>query len=378
MMQKNTVWRKGFAFILSVLVVVIFIPSLFSIPLEFVIMNSETYAAIYEEETLVETGQEAFTSFIASTLTDPGENEIVPPIFNDAEKIGNVLQPYVTGEWVKEQLMSVTQQLLQFLNFQTPFGIVDVNLSALQESIATDQEKIVEDLYASYPACDEKDLQSLSSDAVNIIALPACDPPTEIKDDVTKIVSTYIEKYLFAIPQTYKINIEDSLRGNAQDTLLSYSIFRWTLRLLPIALILLLIGIALLLRKNVKEMRTWMGKLLLTVSIISILAVLVLLIGSEQFTAVFINRVMTADAGAFGALLLRGLQSVTYRTLLWMGIISIGFLCAGLLILFLNREKKERMPETDLEEEFVEPPEEIMQEKKELIEETFDETEEEE
>ncbi len=378
MMQKNTVWRKGFAFILSVLVVVIFIPSLFSIPLEFVIMNSETYAAIYEEETLVETGQEAFTSFIASTLTNPGENEIVPPIFDDTEKIGNVLQPYVTGEWVKEQLMSVTQQLLQFLNFQTPFGIVDVNLSALQESIATDQEKIVEDLYASYPACDEKDLQSLSSDAVNIIALPACDPPTEIKDDVTKIVSTYIEKYLFAIPQTYKINIEDSLRGNAQDTLLSYSIFRWTLRLLPIALILLLIGIALLLHKNVKEMRTWMGKLLLTVSIISILAVLVLLIGSEQFTAVFINRVMTADAGAFGALLLRVLQSVTYRTLLWMGIISIGFLCAGLLILFLNRGKKERMPETDLEEEFVEPPEEIMQEKKELIEETFDETEEEE
>lgn len=378
MMQKNSVWRKGFAFILSVLVVVIFIPSLFSIPLEFVIMNSETYAAIYEEETLVETGQEAFTSFIASTLTDPGENEIVPPIFNDAEKIGNVLQPYVTGEWVKEQLMSVTQQLLQFLNFQTPFGIVDVNLSALQESIATDQEKIVEDLYASSPACDEKDLQSLSSDAVNIIALPACDPPTEIKDEVTKIVSNYIEKYLFAIPQAYKINIEDSLRGNAQDTLLSYSIFRWTLRLLPIALILLLIGIALLLRKNVKEMRTWMGKLLLTVSIISILAVLVLLIGSEQFTAVFINRVMTADAGAFGALLLRVLQSVTYRTLLWMGIISIGFLCAGLLILFLNREKKERMPEADLEEEFVEPPEEIMQEKKELIEETFDETEEEE
>lgn len=378
MMQKNSVWRKGFAFILSVLVVVIFIPSLFSIPLEFVIMNSETYAAIYEEETLVETGQEAFTSFIASTLTDPGENEIVPPIFNDAEKIGNVLQPYVTGEWVKEQLMSVTQQLLQFLNFQTPFGIVDVNLSALQESIATDQEKIVEDLYASYPACDEKDLQSLSSDAVNIIALPACDPPTEIKDEVTKIVSNYIEKYLFAIPQAYKINIEDSLRGNAQDTLLSYSIFRWTLRLLPIVLILLLIGIALLLRKNVKEMRTWMGKLLLTVSIISILAVLVLLIGSEQFTAVFINRVMTADAGAFGALLLRVLQSVTYRTLLWMGIISIGFLCAGLLILFLNREKKERMPEADLEEEFVEPPEEIMQEKKELIEETFDETEEEE
>ena len=94
-------------------------------------MNSETYAAIYEEETLVETGQEAFTSFIASTLTDPGENEIVPPIFNDAEKIGNVLQPYVTGEWVKEQLMSVTQQLLQFLNFQTPFGIVDVNLSGV-------------------------------------------------------------------------------------------------------------------------------------------------------------------------------------------------------------------------------------------------------
>ena len=57
---------------------------------------------------------------------------------------------------------------------------------------------------------------------------------------------------------------------------------------------------------------------------------------------------------------------------------GIGFLCAGLLILFLNRGKKERMPETDLEEEFVEPPEEIMQEKKELIEETFDETEEEE
>jgi len=181
---------------------------------------------------------------------------------------------------------------------------------------------------------------------------------------MTAMIGAYVEEFLYKIPQEYRLDIETTLNPNISEPLFSYSIMRWTFRIFPIALLILLIGIADCLRKNKKDMRTWIGKLLTSAAVISLVLILILVIGAEQFTAVFINGVLTSDQGSFGTLLLIVLQSVTYQSLLWMGGIAIGFLCIGLLILFLNKREKENQEQNTFEE----PTQEIMDAKQAMIE----------
>jgi len=117
-------------------------------------------------------------------------------------------------------------------------------------------------------------------------------------------------------------------------------------------------------------MRTWIGRLLVTAAALSLVLLLVLLIGSEQFTALFINQTLSAENSAFGTLLLIILQSVTYKTLLWMAVVAAGLFCIGFLILFFNKPKTKRETADIVEEEipYQEADEEMLEAKQAMAE----------
>jgi hypothetical protein len=268
-------------------------------------------------------------------------------------------------------MQDVAAQLLEFLNFKQPFGIVNISLTSIKDDVLTNKEDLVNSILNSSAPCNETQLATLNSGDLSIANLPLCNPPASQRSKVTSLIGTYVEEFIYRIPQEYQVNVEAGLNPNWVNPLLSYSIMRWTFRILPILLLVLLIGIAASLNKNKKEMRAWLGKLITSAAVLSLVLILVLVIGAEQFTAVFINNILTSEQGAFGILLLVVLQSITYQTLMWMGIIAAGFLCIGLLILFFSKqEKRVRTEVVEDEEEFQEPPQEVMDVKKAMIEET--------
>ncbi|NMB61754.1 MAG: hypothetical protein GYA18_05370 [Chloroflexi bacterium] len=371
MIQKNSFGYKFLAFVLSLLFLMAFFPTLLSIPLEFVIMQPNTYNAMMSNQKLLEAGRSTFSDYIAQQLSLTVQNEVLPPVFSDAEVLNSAIKPFITNEWLSITMQDVAAQLLEFLNFKQPFGIVNISLTSIKDDVLTNKEDLVNSILNSSAPCNETQLATLNSGDLSIANLPLCNPPASQRSKVTSLIGTYVEEFIYRIPQEYQVNVEAGLNPNWVNPLLSYSIMRWTFRILPILLLVLLIGIAASLNKNKKEMRAWLGKLITSAAVLSLVLILVLVIGAEQFTAVFINNILTSEQGAFGILLLVVLQSITYQTLMWMGIIAAGFLCIGLLILFFSKqEKRVRTEVVEDEEEFQEPPQEVMDVKKAMIEET--------
>jgi len=374
MVEKNSFWRKAVAFLLSVVIIVLVFPTTFSAPLEFIVLKNDTYSTMLKSDEFLEIGQEAFSFFIADQLNQPSENEMVPPIFTDTEMIAEVIKPYVTKEWVQDSLTSGMQQLLEFLNFKKPFGIINIDLTELKENTLAGRSDLAENILSHFASCDEQEIKALTSGTGIIANLPACNPPQEMKEMAISVISTYIEEFTYQIPQQYSINVEDAVQAGLEDPLLSYSFFRWTFRLLPILTLVLLILVAICLKKNTHEMRSWIGKLLITAAVVSLVLILTLLIGSEQFTTVLVNNALSADQEAFGTLLLKILQSITNQSLLWMAAIAAALLVVGLLIHFINRIGRKKDEDiTDQEEALEEPLEDMLEAKREMIEGTTEE-----
>jgi len=378
MMEKNSFWRKTLAFVLSLLVIVMVLPTTFSAPLEFIILRNETYSNLLKSEETLTTGQEAFSAIISDQLNQPSDNEVVPAIFSDTDMIAEIIKPYITKEWVQSSLTSGMNQLLDFLNFKQPFGIINIDLTELKQNVLVDKETLAESILSHFATCDAKDIQTLTAGIDSPADLPACNPPQELKAGIVEAIAAYIEGFLYRIPNQYEINVEELVQAGTSDPLLSYSMFRWIFRLLPVAVAALLILLVICLRKNKKEMRSWVGKLLIISAVVSLIVILVLLIGSEQFTTVLVNNVLSADQEAFGTLILRLLQSITYRSLLWMAASAGIILVIGLIIFFLNKISRIEKRETVDQDAFLEEPaEDILEAKREMIEGVSEEEEQE-
>ncbi len=370
MIEKNSFWRKLLAFFLSILVIAIVFPTIFAVPLEFLVMNETTYIAMTTNDKLLNAGQEAFSDYIADQLNNPGEDEIIPAVFGNTEILSEGIKTFVTKEWLGQTLNNVSAQLLQFLNFKQPFGIVKINLTEIKENVLAGRDVLIEKVLTASVPCDAAEITQISSGTLSIKDMPLCNPPAESKSKVVAAISDYVEKFLYKIPQEYQINIEDGINANLKNPLLSYSLIRWLFRILPVFFLVLLIVIAICLGKNKTEMRVWLGKLLIIAAALSLVLILVLLIGSEQFTALFINQTLSAENSSFGTLLLIVLQAVTYKTLLWMGVISAAVFCIGLLILFFNKLNIKRTTTERAEEEiqYQESADEMLQAKQEMAE----------
>lgn len=378
MIEKNSFWRKTLAFILSILIIVMVLPATLSAPLEFVILKNETYSHLLENDETLALGQEAFSAIIAAQLNQPSENEMVPAIFSDTEMIAEVIKPYITEEWVHSSLSGGMDQLLEFLNFKQPFGVINIDLTELKQNVLAGREDLAESILSHFASCDAKDLQTLTAGEGSPADLPACNPPQELKKEAVDIISMYIEGFLYRIPNQYGIEVEELVQTESNDFLLSYGILRWVFRLLPVAVAALIMLLVICLRKNKNEMRSWVGKLLIISAIVSLIVILILLIGSEQFTTVLVNNAVSTDQEAFGTLILRLLQSITYRSLLWMAAGAGILLVIGLLIFYLNKlSRKETREMVDQNAYFEEPVEDILETKQEMIEGITDEEEQE-
>ena len=342
-MKKNSIWQKFLAFILSILVVLLIFPTIFTVPLEFLIMTETTYSALSTNEKLVEAGQDAFSGYIAAQLNTPGENENVPSVFSNEEILIQAIKPFITREWLSATFSDMSSQLLQFFNFKQPFGIVKIDLGEIKASVLTGREDLAESILNASAPCSSDEMRQLTSTSLSIREMPLCNPSDEIKDDVVAVIADYIETFLYKIPGEYPINVEQGIQvSGVANPIAFYSLIRWLFRIVPIVWLVILILIGICLWKNRSEMRTWIGRLLIFASVLCLILLLVLLIGSEQFTALFINQTFSGVDSAFGTILLIALQAVTYKALIWMGIISMGIFLVGFFLLFFNKWNDQR------------------------------------
>jgi len=344
MTEKNSLGKKFLALFLSVFAFVIFLPAIFTIPLEFLVMNYTTYQELAQDESILETGKEAIINYLEGRLSSPANDSSVAIIFSNEKVLQAELKKYISTPWLQKTLLNITDQLLQFFNFKKPFGIVEIDFTEIKENLIANSSVLVDELLNAYPPCSVKQITQYYSTLPTISEIQPCNPPARIKDTVVKVLTDKVEGFLETIPEKYQLNIEEVLNAQQTNSFISYSLLRWLFRVLPVFFLILLILIALCLKKNPTEMRNWIGHLLTISASFAIILILILLIGSEQFTAMFINKTISPTNSAFGTFLLKILQPISYKTLLWMAALAIMVFCIGFLILAINKGQLKRVP----------------------------------
>ena len=87
-------------------------------------------------------------------------------------------------------------------------------------------------------------------------------------------------------------------------------------------------------------MRKWSGLILTIISAITLIILLVILIGFDQFTGLIFNRYFSLVIAGFGYVLLGMIQNVGNQALLWVIAVSGSVLLLGLVFLLSARFTK--------------------------------------
>jgi len=211
---------------------------------------------------------------------------------------------------------------------------------------------------------------------IDLYTLPLCKPSAKNRKNVSSALTMMIEDKTNQLPAS--INLIGVVPGGmilGDATFYYYSITRWVFRLLPFVTLLLLIFLAYLLRKNKKIMRRWSGLILTTISALTLIGLLVILVGFNQFTGIIFNRYFSQVIAGFGYVLLGMIQKVGNQALLWVIAVSGSVLLFGLVLLLSVRFTKsednvigESQEETTLDVQTDAPIKEIIPETMEEIE----------
>jgi hypothetical protein len=227
-----------------------------------------------------------------------------------------------------------------------------VDISEIKATLASSSQEIAADYLATFPNCRTSDVAGIDlSGDLDVTDLPACKPGGKDLARFEEVWTNAFEDVFNSLPSS--ISLVDVLP--LQQTITNkffnnYSLVRWGFRLLPIVSILLLTLIAVLLRNQREVMWKWCGRLLVIVSGLTLIGLVVLMIGFDQFVAMLLNPVLQNLISGFGFILLGVVQDVGFQVLVWVVISALIVMGFGLLLMLavkFIRPRKEKPAEEE-------------------------------
>jgi hypothetical protein len=341
MENKIPFQNRILAFILSLLIVIPLLLSFFTFPIELVLLNNQSYKLILENEK----NSSIYPGIISEVLTSELFREIplnqFPTILSNRESFKFVLEKYVPSDWASSVFTDLTRNVLDYLNFRIPDTSLKLEIVYLKTTLIQKSNALALDYISTLPTCSVTSMNteiSTNQDKANVFQLPPCKPDEKGMQAATNLTAIFIEDLINRLPATVLISgalpYDKTVAGNY---FYFYSLGRWALRMLPILAIAILIVISLLLRPEKKIMLRWVGRLLIFISGLSLIGLVVLLIGFDQFVALSINRFINGLVDGFGVILLGLIQKIGYLTLVWVIISVIIVFAFGLFLLLISK-----------------------------------------
>ena len=336
------------AIILSIIVFVIMLPAFFTIPAELILFNRENYYPMLENPDNIQSMKDAVANVLLEKLSESKEGYIVLPVFSNHETIKQVIKALITEKWIIDQSESITDQILDFLNFKTTYNYAEISLTEIKQKAINTSDSIAREILTSLPQCNQSDLKHLDEKELSIKDIPACRPSPSYETKVLPVLKWAIEDFTNSLPSSFRFaQLFDQQNASGINKFDSafyfYSITRWALRLLPIISILLLFFIAMLLRNSSAVMQKWSGKLLVITSSVSLTLIIITLVGLDQAAYLLLNSLLTGYSSHLGVLFLTIFEGILSKALIWIGVISITVLGFGILLIFNSSMKKNRL-----------------------------------
>ncbi len=364
MKQKIPFINRILAFLLSIIFCLVLVPSFFSLPIELVLFNPDTYHPVIEDETYQSQYPDVITKLLISHIYNPENNPQIPPILAQQTNLGFAIKQVVPHEWAVGSITDLFNHTLEYLNFKKPTPTISINTQDLKTALILNSESISADYLSSLPSCSATDNQiPLTQNNLFIFEIPPCKPNEAIFPRVNTLLGQYLQDNFNRLPaETSIVGVIPFDPPESEIYFRTYSIARWALRLLPIMTISLLIFISLLLRAQREVVFKWIGKMLIFVCGICLLGLIILLIGFDQFIALTLNHFLQQLITGLDVLILGIIHSVGYQTIVWVIVslvITTGF---GVFLILMERflkPKGDQVAESDLSDEETEKEKEI-------------------
>jgi len=341
MKSKLPISNQIGAILLTVIIIPALFISFFTIPFEFIIFEPASYYSILENAEYKEEFPRVVSEIVTDQLLNTNENKF-PTILTNKESFKTILMHYLPEEWMNGIIKDVIDKIIAYLNFKTPYTSIEVNIVDLKKTLLLNSSLISDEYLLSLDNCTvEEDSELDGKEIIDLYILPICKPLAKNRKIVSSTLSMMIEDKANQLPAS--INLIGVIPGGmilGEKSFYYYSITRWVFRLLPFVTLLLLIFIAYLLKNNKKIMRKWSGLILTIISAITLIILLVIMIGFDQFTGLIFNRYFSLVIAGLGYVLLGMIQNVGNRALLWVIAVSGSVLLLGLVFLLSARFTK--------------------------------------
>ena len=349
MMKKVPFQNRIFALILSVIFAISLFLSLFALPIEFVFFNQQSYTDVLENEDYAE----VLPKIIAESLVYQMSNSApINPISNK-DTIVPIVSEKIPSDLVLSSFAAVSEQMLAYLNFKVPAGDMKIDISEIKDVLAAESDGIASDYLATFPNCLSSEVDAIDFNAdITAANLPTCKPSGSDLTKFEELWQAAFEDTFNDLPAMVALdNILPLETLMTDQSFYFYSLMRWGFRLLPIITILLLITIAALLRNQREVMWKWCGRLLVIVPGITLLGLIILLIGFDQFVAMLLNPFLKNLVTGFGYVVLGATQDLGFQTLIWVFITALVIIGFGFILLLAGRFLKPKRESVTAESE---------------------------
>jgi len=335
------------AFLLSLILLITFIPAILAAPLELIVLNTNSYIQLLSQPDLQSELTKVFSEQIV--LRIPGYHEMENSrIYLNVPYVKTILKSGITTPWIEREFTAIVNQLILFLNFRTPdhqltIGMTDYKNDLRKNSVST-AKIILNDL----PHCTSAQEEIISNNKLLTFKdVPICRPSPSLLPITQTLIQNGIDDLATQIPA--EIQIIDLFTISSQ-FYTYYSVLRWLIRLSPLIFFLSLLGISLLLRRSRKLMLGWIGWLICIPSFLFLIVVGIALVGFDQFASLIVTRSPIFQNAGFGGIILLGLQLIGFQFFIWVFIILLIFLVVGIILVIAARSIKQQAEPDFLEE----------------------------
>lgn len=386
-MTKNRVnlINRLIAFLLSVITAIALFVSHFTFPAELVLFNNQSYYPVIENEEYSANYPKIISEILISQFYGTKIAGDMPSILSNQDAFGSAIKSFIPDEWSKRTLKYFIDQVFDYFNFRIPNQSLKIELGGLKTGLILNSKNLSEKYINSLNNCSAQNEAQLDEIELTVFELLPCKPEQNLMISFVNLTSRYLEDLFNRLPSSFSTSNIAPINTDTSDYIFYfYSIARWALRLMPLLTISILILIAVLLRKQRDLMLRWIGRLLVITSAISLIGLVIILIGFDQFIALLTKRLLGNLIEGFGVLLLGLIQEVGYQTLVWVVISAVAALGFGFFLLLMGRifKPKDVSQLVDEEESFDLVSEDISVDEnmplKELAPQTIEEIEEEE
>ena len=304
---------------------------------------------VVEDEEFTSVYPEIILNILIAQFYDAGEAAAFPEILTNKDAFKNSIKPYISIEWSKNTVKEITNQTLNFLNYRLPIDSMDVELGSLKTTLIANSEDIAQSYIMSLINCNSNAIIGIEEDAT-IFDLPPCKPDRIHLEIFVELTAQYLEDVFNKLPsQLSTMEIASINKAQAERFFHIFNVARWAVRLMPVLSVFLLILISILLKKEKGVMLKWIGRLLIITSSISLLILIVVIIGFDQFVALITNEFLALLIEGVGILVLGFIREIGYKTLLWVAISFAITLIIGIFLILLAKFIKPKANELQAE-----------------------------